>query len=150
MTRHDFAHDLLLEVAGVHGQDFYGSLWALMGWMVAESGQNRCDGVSGARNNPLNTTLILPGSTPFNSAGVRNYAAYDDGVKATALTLKNSRYAKVVDQMKRQDGAIPDTNSILVLWEVVGSPWGTTGRDAYGGLQAFLADKPLYNRLTVG
>ena len=147
-TRHDFAHDLLLDRSGVSGEDHISSLWALMAWTVAESGLRKCDGVDGAKNNPLNTTLILPGSTVFNSAGVRNYASYADGVNATVLTLKNSRYDQLVQQMAQPGTGV--SHAIRVLWEVVGSPWGTSGRDAYGGLEFFLSNKSTVNQITVG
>ena len=147
-TRHDFAHDVLLDVANSSGVPFLSSLWALMGWMVAESGSNPCNGVLGAKNNPLNTTLIIPGSTLFNSVGVRNYATYEDGVNATVQTLRGSQYAKIVHRLM-QSGTNED-GAIRVLWEVVGSPWGTSGRDAYGGLDAFLGNKTHFNQLTVG
>lgn len=42
-----------------------------------------------ALHNPMASTWPVPGSTPLpgNSAGVQNYATYEDGVRATALTL---------------------------------------------------------------
>lgn len=40
-----------------------------------------------ARFNPLASTLKWGASTPFNSAGVQNYASFSDGVAATKATL---------------------------------------------------------------
>ena len=40
-----------------------------------------------AANNPLATTLHMPGSTLFNSAGVQNYQTLETGVQATVSTL---------------------------------------------------------------
>jgi hypothetical protein len=148
MNRHDFAHDVLLKVAGASGNDHLGGLWALQGWMVAESGSERCDGVSGAAFNPLNTTLRMPGSTAFNSVGVQNYTSYAEGLAATVATLSETPFVHVVAAMKWAGD--PGLNAKVILWEVVGSPWGTSGRDAYNGLQTFLADKPRYNQLQVG
>ena len=147
MNRHDFAHDVLLDAAGVSGLDHLGGLWALMGWMIAESGSEVCDGKSGAAYNPLNTTLMVPGSTPFNSVGVQNYPSYGAGVSATVETLQEAPFSKIVAQMK-QVGQM--NRAELILWEVIGSPWGTTGRDAYNGLATFLGNKSFYNQLRVG
>ena len=148
-TRHQFAHDVLLDVAGVSGLEYLGPLWAIMGWTIAESGSHPCNGQPnmGARFNPLNTTLVLPGSTAYNSIGVQNYTSYDQGVQATVSTLRETPYAKVVAALGK---AGQYDRAALALWEVVGSPWGTTGRDAYNGLADFLADKSFFNMLTVG
>lgn len=48
-------------------------------WADAEGGT--------AKWNPLNTTLDLPGTTDYNSVGVKNYPRPVWGVCATALTL---------------------------------------------------------------
>jgi hypothetical protein len=141
-TRHDFAHDVLLGF-GVSGNDFLGSLQALMGWMVAESGSELCDGHMGARFNPLNTTLRQPGSTNFNSVPVQNYPDWATGVHATVVSIQGfPRVAHVL--------ASAGQTSVDVLWEVVGSQWGTSGRDAYNGLASFYLNKPHYNQLAVG
>ena len=148
-TRHQFAHDVLLGVAGVSGLNYLGPLWALVGWTIAESGSHPCNGVSGqgARYNPLNTTLVLPGSTSYNSIGVQNYTSYEQGVQATVSTLSETPYAKVVKALNHTGQY---DRAALVLWEVVGSPWGTAGKDAYNGLADFLDDKSFYNQLTLG
>jgi len=149
-TRHDFAHDVLLKVAGASGNDHLGGLWALQGWMVAESGSEPCDGKNGARYNPLNTTLKMTGSTNFNSVGVQNYTSYAEGLAATAATFNEASFAKIVDQLHIPDMGVPELAAKLILWEVVGSPWGTSGRDAYNGLETFLVDRSRYNQLTLG
>lgn len=147
--RADFAHDVLLAVAGVSGQPHVGALWALGGWMVAESGHEPCTGVSGqgAAYNPLNTTLHQVGSTQYNSAGVQNYASYTGGVQATVDTLNDPRYAKLVKTMKT---AGTTGEAQRVLWEVTGSPWGTPGHLLYTALATFVADRSTYNRIPVG
>jgi hypothetical protein len=38
--------------------------------------------------NPLATTYPMPGSTRFNSAGVRNYGSLGQGLEATTSTLR--------------------------------------------------------------
>jgi hypothetical protein len=59
-------------------------------WVAREGG--------GGLNNPLNTTLRQPGSTPLkgNSAGVQNYTSFIQGVDATALTIGNGFYPDIV------------------------------------------------------
>lgn len=56
----------------------------LSAWQRAEGGS--------ARWNPLNTTLPLPGSWLYNTAGVRNYLHATQGVAATGATLANGLY----------------------------------------------------------
>lgn len=56
---------------------------AFASWMQSEGGK--------ARFNPLNTTKLMPGSTSYNDVGVQNYASLDDGVKATADTLRENQ-----------------------------------------------------------
>jgi len=54
------------------------------------------DGMS--RNNPLNSTQGMPGSSSVqgNSAGVQTYQSYDQGVQATAKTLINGNFGGLV------------------------------------------------------
>jgi hypothetical protein len=56
----------------------------MVAWQTAEYTQ--------ARWNPLATTYPMPGSTVFNSAGVRNYASLSQGLEATRLTLRSAGY----------------------------------------------------------
>lgn len=51
----------------------------LEAWQRAEGGN--------AENNPLNTTYTLPGSTNYNSAGVKNYRTPVEGICAQACTI---------------------------------------------------------------
>lgn len=60
---------------------------------------------NGGKYNPFNTTWKLPGSTDFNSAGVKNYKSLEDGMIATVKTLKNPRYSCIVDGLKNDIGA---------------------------------------------
>jgi len=48
--------------------------------------------LSGATNNPLNTTQPEPGATDFNTVGVKNYPTASIGEQATATTLFNGYY----------------------------------------------------------
>jgi peptidoglycan hydrolase CwlO-like protein len=52
----------------------------LVAWQVSE--------YTTAAWNPLATTLEMPGSTVFNSVGVRNYVSLDQGLAAARLTLQ--------------------------------------------------------------
>jgi len=75
-TRGQFARALLPKVGAKVTTH---NMRALMAWMQAEG--------DAGRFNPLNTTHAMPGATDFNSVGVKNYASFEDGVKATAETL---------------------------------------------------------------
>ena len=50
--------------------------------------------------NPLNTTKTAPGTTNYNSAGVKNYASMEDGIHATAVTLRLSYYPYIRQALK--------------------------------------------------
>jgi hypothetical protein len=50
--------------------------------------------------NPLNTTKTAPNTTNYNSAGVKNYASQEDGIHATAVTLKLAYYPYILQAFK--------------------------------------------------
>jgi len=56
------------------------NLTVLVAWQVAEG--------TGAAYNPLATTHHMPGSTAFNSVGVRNFPSLEVGLQATVETLR--------------------------------------------------------------
>jgi hypothetical protein len=56
------------------------NLTVLVAWQVAEG--------TTAAYNPLATTHYMPGSTAFNSVGVRNFPALEVGLQATVETLR--------------------------------------------------------------
>lgn len=94
------------------------NLWALVAWQAAEGGEN------GAKFNPLNTTLIMAGSTKFNPTGVQNYTSLEQGLEATSRTLRQ----------KAHPSYAPIRHSLLVgkpahitLEFVEASEWGTGG-----------------------
>jgi len=88
----------------------------------------RAEGDS-ARCNPLNTTWPLPDSwvLPGNTAGVREYPSFHDGLEATCRTLnygadhKLYGYAPIRHRLRHNMGAI----GTLRAWEQ--SAWGTGG-----------------------
>ena len=55
--------------------------------------------------NPLATTYEMPGSTRFNSVGVRNYVSLDQGLDATVLTIEGGLvdhgYGAIVAELQR-------------------------------------------------
>ena len=74
----------------------------LNAWARAEGGD--------AIWNPLNTTFELPGTTDYNSTGVKNYPRPIWGIAATALTLTSPamgplRYAKILGHLQARAGS---------------------------------------------
>lgn len=95
-----------------------------------------------AANNILATTQPWPGATEFNSAHVKNYPTYDEGVLATIATLTNGLYDSVLLKMARNAPG----EDILNAW--VQSPWGT-GRGVLTVLDEVRADAPAYTHRIV-
>ena len=87
------------------------NLRAINAWAQAEGTR--------AANNPLATTQRMEGATNFNSVGVKNYTSYEQGVAATAKTLRNGRYDNVLAAFKAGNSAK------AVGSAVAASPWGT-------------------------
>lgn len=68
-------------------------------WEVEESGHGGRAGY-----NLLNSTYTMPGSTVFNSVGVKSYASYSDGITANAHTLlQQGLYTYVLQALKSND-----------------------------------------------
>ncbi len=92
------------------------NLQALVAWQQAESTPPSC-------NNPLATTLTLPGSSDLNSVGVQCYQDPATGLLATLLTIRLPAYGAIV-------GALTDGTSVLAAAGAVAqSTWGT-GKNA--------------------
>lgn len=119
-------------------------------WESAEGGNWH----NTAHFNPLNTTLVEPGSYTVNDAGVRAYSSWDQGLQATASTLQEGAYQGIRDALAGGQDAQGVANAILQ------SPWGTqslslgsgTLNGGSGGSTATQADsvtsamtKPLQN-----
>lgn len=68
------------------------NLALLDAWQRAEGGD--------AKWNPLNTTLALPGSTPYNDVGVQNFRRAVDGLAATGMTIANGRYPGILRDLQ--------------------------------------------------
>ena len=61
-------------------------------WARAEGGT--------AANNPWNTTEPWPHASIYNTAGVRNYASGEDGIRATVVTLENGHYPGILGDFR--------------------------------------------------
>lgn len=90
---------------------------AVTAWEAQEGGNWH----NNATYNPLNTTLPEPGSSTINSAGVRAYTSWDQGMQATVSTLQEGSYSGILSAMSGGQDAQGVVNAILQ------SPWGTTG-----------------------
>ena len=93
---------------------------AVQRWEAQEGGNwhNR------AAYNPLNTTQKMPGATSMNSAGVKAYQSWDQGLDATVSTLHNGRYGGILKALS--GGQEKDIFSAIVR-----SPWGTKNLPHY-------------------
>lgn len=100
-----------------------GAVQALVAVMAQEN--------SRARANPTDTTLDAPGASSYDTAGVRNYRSVDEGVAATADTLRLPAY----DQIRARLAAGP-AGSVVDAWAA--SPWGTF--DSQAQARAVLTD----------
>jgi hypothetical protein len=88
---------------------------AVTAWETAEGGHwSNPD-----RYNPLNTTQSEPGAVATNSAGVKAYTSWDQGLTATVQTLTNGMYAGILGALGQGKSADD------VVSAVVKSPWGT-------------------------
>jgi hypothetical protein len=103
------------------GQSHYSnSVIMLRKWQTFEGGN--------AEWNPLNTTEDWPEATLYNSAGVKNYRSQEDGVNATAATLRNGHYPSIVWAL--------ENNVPIDSWKLHPIPaeidtWGTHSFAAY-------------------
>lgn len=74
---------------------------------------------SRAAFNPLATTQPASGASSFNSVGVRNYTSYEQGLQATAQTLRNGNYGGILSALRS------GTSAVSAAQAVAASPWGT-------------------------
>lgn len=131
-----------------------GAFRAFGAWMKAESGDERCNGVSGdgAAWNPINVAghTPPPGCTPYNTFAsgtlhVWNYPTYLDGVEATVKVLLQPNMAGILAAMRR-DGAFAQE----VADAIAASPWGTLEADINNALAAYRKNPAFYNGLPIG
>jgi hypothetical protein len=132
--------DAILTYPGVNGVVTASNEYALETWGKAESGGAGCPGQpartapwaysAGPAGNPINTTQPEPGSTDWNSVGVKIYADADGetcwhwGIKANGDTLLNGFYGNILSVL--ENPVSDDHAQCVSLAEAVGnSPWGT-------------------------
>lgn len=84
-------------------------------WARAEGGT--------AKWNPLNSSMVLPGSTKYNSTGVQNYPRSTWGVCANALTLTNGLYGGILGDLQ---AGTKTAESIVQDRTVQFNIWGTS------------------------
>ncbi len=111
-TPTSFAQALLTALGSPVTDD---NVQAVTAWEAAEGGNWH----NTAHYNPLNTTLPEPGSTTVNSAGVRSYTSWGQGLQATVSTLQEGAYASIRDALST------GTDPQAVAQAIVSSPWGT-------------------------
>lgn len=112
LTPTSFAQALLADI-GAPVTD--ANVQAVTAWEAAEGGNWH----NTARFNPLNTTLSEPGSSTINSAGVRAYTSWGQGLQATTSTLQEGSYAGIRSALASGSDAQGVVDAIL------SSPWGT-------------------------
>jgi hypothetical protein len=87
-----WAEALLAAINAPVNQTNLDTLWR---WTSAEGTFGR------ASWNFLDTTQGAPGSSNFNSVGVKSYPSADVGVRATAQTLQNGRYPNILTMLRQ-------------------------------------------------
>jgi hypothetical protein len=81
------------------------------------------EGMAPGTNNPLATTQSTAGTTgTLNSAGVKSYGSYQQGVAATAQTFMNGNYSGILNAMKsgmssQQMAQNPQVQANLKTWQ---------------------------------
>jgi murein DD-endopeptidase MepM/ murein hydrolase activator NlpD len=116
---------------------------AVTTWMAYEGGQWN----NSAHYNPINTTLNETGATNINSAGVKSYVSYSQGLNATTSTLNENQkgYAAIREALKKGN------STAAVLSAINGSAWGThIPSSAGGGNSGYGASMPASTTSTIG
>jgi len=98
---------------------------AITAWESAEGGNWN----NTAAYNPLNTTLDEPGAAAINSAGVKAYANWQQGLQATVDTLSGTAYAGIRQALAAGNDPQAVANAVTA------SPWGTGPFSAGNGQQ---------------
>jgi hypothetical protein len=68
------------------------------------------------QNNPLNTTLDMPGATSFAGTVAKNYPTAAEGIAATAQTLNNGRYGDILLWLRSGKGLCGKQLHGLSVW----------------------------------
>lgn len=140
VTRKDWANALCERMRWKPSKE---NLTALVAWMAAEGGSGD-NAPPQAKWNPLNTTLVVPGSWRYNSVGVQNYPDMETGIEATVRTFRspNQGYRPILRHLRDSD---PPRKTLLA---VENSNWGTSplAREIVDDVKRFwsiYADKPI-------
>jgi hypothetical protein len=133
----------LLAYPGVAAPVTAANVYAVRIWERYEGGGNGCPNSSsewsyspGPAGNPLNTNRTEPGSTTWNSDGVKIYRDYDGhtcwywGLKANGDALTNGLYGGIISVL-RSPAADNYAQCVRVAQAVLDTRWGTT---SYTGL----------------
>lgn len=115
-TRGEFANEFLKAIGAPVSKN---NRRALLAWMQAEG--------DAGRFNPLNTTQSWPGATDFNWVGVKNYASFMDGVKATVRTLNYGANRNLYGYRAIRGRLRGNRPAWRTLKAVEDSQWGTGG-----------------------
>lgn len=114
-----------VNVTGNRNQDgFYVALLQRLGMPVSQGNimfmraWNQAEGMDAGYHNPFATTEGAPGASSINSVGVKAYGSLEEGVDATARTLRNGLYQGILDGLSRSD-------PWAAAQGVASSPWGT-------------------------
>jgi hypothetical protein len=121
-TPADFSRALL---AALGEPNTGANVQALDAWQAAEGGF--------VHLNPLNTTQAAPGSTTWNSVGVKSYPDWRTAIRASAQTLRNGQYRGILAALKT------GRDAEAVARAVAGSPWGTGDFSPYIGQRYVVA-----------
>lgn len=97
---------------GLHAKGTAQNRRVLLAQQLAEGGS--------ARWNPLNTSEPWPGSTDYNTTGVRNYPTGAAGIAATVATFTNGHYPGIVRDLrlgsKRAEAIVRDNADEYDTW----------------------------------
>jgi len=93
-----------------------------------------------AKFNPLATTLDYGTNTKFNSVGVRNYQTRQQGIEATAITLRGkwTGYSKTLQGLQTDNPELALDGMLTT-----GMPWGTN----FGTVAAYYHSKDVTGEL---
>ena len=99
-------------LSGIGAPDTAANVTSIENWISAEG-----DFSAASHNNPLNTTLVTPGSSGgFNSTGVQNYATEADGLAATIETLESGAYGDILLLLRGGRGLSSGASTGLLKW----------------------------------
>lgn len=133
MKRSDFAEAFIIQMGFPLTNNH---VLAMLAWQAGENTK--------AMHNPLATTIKWPRTSDFNTAGVKNFATFEDGLWASIATFAKPYYDATRPVFERKDAT-----DIELVNAIASSPWGT-GQAAVNALQAVRLDPVKYATLDAG